>query len=285
MIALLISGGVLAGFWLRSAVPPVEEEGAAGTEQIVVPAPPAAGDWPGSEVWAGPEEVKGSDGVSRYKLAGTFQVFEGETEEIESKALVDDQETGVQRIVREGEELGMFRVGSISEDRLSLEREGRTWVLTLSGVRMMREVTPEEKSGEEAVDPFEMPALETSRFGKRVKENYWVMEREALKTYIDEMMEPQNMIRTVNLYRSFSQRTELGDEEPGFEISMKGEKDFFRDVGLQDGDIIRRANSMKMRTQRRAEYLLKEFYNDNMSAIVLDVERDGESQQHIYLVR
>jgi type II secretory pathway component PulC len=93
------------------------------------------------------------------------------------------------------------------------------------------------------------------------------------------------MIRTVNLYRSFSQRTELGDEEPGFEISMKGEKDFFRDVGLQDGDIIRRANSMKMRTQRRAEYLLKEFYNDNMSAIVLDVERDGESQQHIYLVR
>jgi hypothetical protein len=283
-LALVASGVVLAGFWMRSAgqIPEVQ---VGGTRRPDLPNPPSAEAWPGDEVWAGAEEVRGSDLVTRYTLAGTFQVFRGETEEVESVALVDDQETGVQRMVREGGKLGVFAVGGITEDRLSLRWEGRTWVLTLSGVQMVREAPQPGETAEEGTDPFDLPALETTRFGKRVKENYWILRKEALKDYIDEMMEPRNMVRTVNLYRSFTQMTEEGDDEPGFRIGMKAEKNFFEEMGLQDGDIIRSANSMKMSSQLRAEYLLREFYNDNMSAIVLDVERDGESQQHIYLVR
>lgn len=283
VIGLLLSGGVLAGLWIQVAFrPPPETE--VPEDRIISESPPGADEWPGADVWAGPREVKGSEGISRYELAGTFQVFEGESERVASAAVVDDQETGVQTIVREGDELGMYTVGGISEDRLRLMWEGRTWVLALSGATVVRDVAREEPSVK-PVDPLEMPALETSRFGKRIKENYWVLNKETLKGYIDEMMKPQNMLRTVNLYRSFSQVSEQGDEEPGFKIGMKAEKDFFRDMGLQDGDVIRRVNSMKMRTQRRAEYMLKEFYNDRMSAIVLDVERDGESRKHIYLVR
>lgn len=279
----MLSGGVLAGLWIQMSFRPGPEGGVTALPSAPQ-LPPAAEDWPGAEVWAGPEEVKGSEGISRYELAGTFQVFEGESERVSSVAVVDDQDTGVQTMVREGDVLGMFTVGAISEDRLRLVWGGRTWVLTLSGAEVMRDVAREKPAGG-PVDPMDLPALETTRFGKRIKENYWVVDRETLKGYIDEMMEPQNMIRTVNLYRSFSQVSEQGDEEPGFKIGMKAEKDFFKDMGLQDGDIIRRVNSMKMRTQRRAEYLLREFYNDRMSAIVLDVERNGESQQHIYLVR
>jgi type II secretory pathway component PulC len=98
-------------------------------------------------------------------------------------------------------------------------------------------------------------------------------------------MAPQNALRTINLYRSFSQVSTEEDVEPGFQIGMKGEESFFQDMGLQNGDIIRSVNSMKMRTQRRAEYLMREFYKGNMSAVVMDVERNGEVQQHIYLVR
>lgn len=285
MIALVLCTTVFAGLWLRSVVEiPEEDTGNASGFQIA--SPPQKEEWPGAAVWAGPKEVKGSSLLSRYTLAGTFQVFGQEPDEVESAALVDDQETGVQRILREGEDLGMFNVVSISEDRLRLEWEARSWVLSLTGVQAVNDGPREEKKPDEVVDVFDLPALETSRFGKKVKENYWVMSKEELKGYIDEMMEPQNMIRTVNLYRSFSQVGEnVTDEDVGFKIGMKAEKDFFQAMGLQDGDIIRSVNSMKMRTQRRAEYLLKQFYNDRMSAIVLDVERDGESQKHIYLVR
>lgn len=252
---------------------------------MVLPEPPPADRWPGSGVWAGPDVAEGNVEIARYKLAGTFQVLQSEEEGIESAALVDDLEQGVQQIVWVGDDVGFFEVTSISENRLTLSRGDRSWVLALSGAPASSVTAQTEETEEVTVDPLDLPALETSRFGKKVKENYWVMEREVLKNYIDEMMMPRNMIRTVNLYRSFSQVAEEGDDEPGFQIGMKAEEEFFRDMGLQDGDIIRRVNSMKMKTQRRAEYLLKEFYNDNMSAIVLDVERGGEMQQHIYLVR
>lgn len=285
LLGLLVASMALAGLWLKSAVE-IPEEGVAVENRNPVPEAPAADTWPGREVWAGPEEAQGLAGISRFELAGTFQVFDGEPETVEAAALVDDRETGVQRIVREGEDLGMFRVSRIFEDRLTLLRGERSWELTLTGVKAIpRPGTPEAQTPSAPMDPFDLPALESNRFGKRVKENYWILEREALKGYIDEMMEPQNMVRTVNLYRSFSQRTDQGDEEPGFEIGMKAEQDFFQDMGLQDGDIIRKVNSMEMKTQQRAEYLLREFYRDNMSAVVLDVERNGENQQHIYLVR
>ena len=242
--------------------------------------------WPGAEVWAGAEEAEGASWITRYELAGTFQVFDGEPEGVRSAALVDDAESGTQQIVREGDALGPFRVGSITEERMTLIRGERHWVLALSGEALLPERSADGEPAEsEAIHPMDLPALETTRFGKRVKENYWILEKDAVKGYIDEMMQPQNMIRTAQLYRSFSQVAEREEDEPGFQIGMKAEQDFFRDMGLNDGDIIRRVNSMKMRSQQRAEYLLKEFYNDRMTAVVLDVERNGEIQQHIYLVR
>ena len=247
---------------------------------------PSADAWPVTSVWAAPQDAEDSARISRYALAGTFQVYRSLEGAVESAALVDDQEKGSQRIVREGDLLGAFLVGEITEDQLTLEKSGRTWVLTLSGVRVTP-VAAETESVAAPPDPMDLPALATTKFGKLVKENYWVLERDAVKGYIDEMTEPQNALRTINLYRSFTQvAPPEGEEgEPGFQIGMKGEKSFFSDMGLQDGDIIRKVNSMKMRSQRRAEYLVREFYKDNMSAVVLDVERDGEIQQHIYLVR
>lgn len=284
-LAVVLTGWGFAGVWMRTLLP--EENRVASPARVMVVSTPLEDTlWPGEGVWAGPLEAEGSARAARYELTGTFQVFAGESETVESAALVDDREQGGQRIVRVGDTLGPFEVGAIGEDRMTLNRGGRSWVLALSGNTAVQDRGPEVAEEAAPMNPEDLPALETTRFGKRVKENYWVLERDAVKAYIDEMMQPQNMIRTANLYRSFAQVAEnLQDDNAGFRIGMKAEKDFFQDMGLQDGDIIRKANSMKMRTQRRAEYLLREFYNDRMSAVVLDVERDGEIQQHIYLVR
>ena len=66
---------------------------------------------------------------------------------------------------------------------------------------------------------------------------------------------------------------------------MEGEPDFFKAVGLQNGDVIRKVNSMNMTSQRRAEYLMGEFFKNRLNAFVFDIERQGQPQKLIYLLR
>ncbi len=64
-----------------------------------------------------------------------------------------------------------------------------------------------------------------------------------------------------------------------------GEKDFYSEVGFQDGDIVRKVNSMRMTSQRRAEYFIGEFVQDRLGAVVIDIERNGEPKKLVYLVQ
>ena len=42
---------------------------------------------------------------------------------------------------------------------------------------------------------------------------------------------------------------------------------------------------MAMSSRRRADYLIREFANDKLSAVVLDIERNGQPAKLIYEVR
>jgi len=289
---LLVAGaGFAGGLWLleRELSASVFEGVESGA--VLVPNQMDAPELPGDEVWARPGREEVAREVEHYQLAGTFQTYafqeEGRGEEaLRALALVDDLRTGRQRMVREGDRLGVLTVASIGKDRVTVTRKGRKWVLTLPGVLASRSDRPEDVSKPEKPGPkrFEdYPALETSRFGKKIKENQWVLQRQALLDYAGEIM--NSPLRATQLYRSFSQTARNEGDEAGFEVVMKGEESFFEDMGLGDGDVIRKVNSMKMKNQRRAEYLVREFMKDRMSAVVLDVERDGETRKQIYIIR
>ena len=47
-------------------------------------------------------------------------------------------------------------------------------------------------------------------------------------------------------------------------------------MGLQQGDVIRKVNSMNV-SQRRAEFMLAEFVRHNLNAVVIDVDREVRS--------
>ena len=64
-----------------------------------------------------------------------------------------------------------------------------------------------------------------------------------------------------------------------------GEKEFYTQVGLQDGDVVRRVNSMRMTSQRRAEYFIGEFVQNRLGAVVIDIERNGQPKKLVYLVK
>lgn len=261
----------------------------------VVPVTDVAAKWepalPGEAMWADAGTTATIREIENYALAGTFQTYEGEAgpdaelRTVGSLALVDDVRTGRQFLVKKDDSLGPFQVSHITLDQLTLRRGDQLYVLALSGQMAQATAQAVSAPATEAAPPRleDMPALETTRFGKKVSENQWVIDRQAVFDYADEVM--NNPYRTVQFYRSFSQVGSIDADKVGFAIDIKGEKDFFGAMGLGDGDIIRKANSMDMRTQLRAEYLLREFMNSRMSAVVLDVENNGESRKQIFIIR
>lgn len=251
-------------------------------------------DWkleiPGEELWANAESLEFTREIDNYTLSGTFQTYETEGDSVQelatasSLALVDDLRNNKQHLLRQGDALGPFSVEHVAMDQITLRRGGQFFVLALSGEiasAPAQDAVPKVKDTPVRLE--DMPALETTRFGKKVSENQWVIEREEVFRYAEEIM--GSPVRAVQLYRSFDQLAKNEGDKAGFKIEMKGEQDFFTDMGLGNGDVIRKVNSMEMKTQIRAEYLVREFMKSRMSAVVLDVENNGETRQQIFIVR
>ncbi len=224
--------------------------------------------------------------ANRFRLAGTFFLYapEGETAESQRRAIVDDVQKSQQSIVTEGDTLEEFRVQNVYPDRIVLRTGGTDYTLALSFAETGPVASaPPAATGETAVVSMEdMPALESSRFGKRVGENRWVFNREELLKYYQEVLdEPE---RIAKVYLSLKPDYQ-GESIEGYRLASEGEADFFKAVGLQEGATIRKVNSMRMVSQRRAEYFLSEFLKNRVSALVLDVEREGKPEKMIYLIR
>jgi type II secretory pathway component PulC len=222
--------------------------------------------------------------AARFRLAGTFFAFgdASETSNSYCKAILDDLDKKEQCLVAEGDDLGGVRVARILRDRVVLlgpAGEEELW-LSFSGGRAGSNVL--SAAGTPAPGSGELPGLEVNRFGKRVGEGRWVLSRDALMEYYREVMEDPE--RLASLYVSMKPDYKEGSIA-GYLVDPEGEQDFFRATGLQNGDIVRKVNSMNMVSQRRAEYFIGEFAKNRVSALVIDIERDGQPKKLIYMIR
>ncbi len=257
----------------------------------------AAASWPDTVIfsnanWAafqrsgGAETTRGNPLSARFRLAGTFFLYgtDGGSSESNRLAIVDDLQKKQQSIVREGDALDEFSVTRVFPNRLLLRANGVDYELNLSyaGAPAQTGAPAVSTGAVPLVSMEDMPALESSRFGKRVGDNRWVFRREELLKYYHEVLdEPE---RIAALYVSLKPDYQE-NEVAGYFLGTEGEADFFKAVGLQENDVIRKVNSMRMVSQRRAEYFLSEFLKDRVSALVLDIEREGKPEKLIYLIR
>ncbi|OGV44865.1 MAG: hypothetical protein A2X46_17210 [Lentisphaerae bacterium GWF2_57_35] len=221
--------------------------------------------------------------AQRFRLAGTFFSYSESSATApkpECRAILDDLQKQQQYLVREGDWFEAVRVNRIYSDRVTVDYQGREedlWLSFAGGPGPQKtEPAPAEKTVEDGV------ALETSRFGKRVGENRWVFQREDLLKYYQELLDDPE--RMASIFLSMKPDYQEGRIN-GYHVDVEGEKDFFKDVGLQQGDVVRKVNSMKMTSQARAEYFLGEFVKNRVSAVVMEVEREGKPQKLIYLFR
>lgn len=223
------------------------------------------------------------DPMSRFRLAGTFSTF-GDVQsggEIR-KAILDDLQLKSQLLAGEGDPIADFTVAQVLEDRVTLRRGDRDYVLHLL---FESKGAPAGKTNAvaEAGSESEEVALEVNKFGKRIAENRWVLDRQTLLEYYNEVMDDPE--RVAALFVSLKPDYDPASQIKGYYLESEGEQEFFRSVGLAEGDVIRKVNAMNMTSQKRAEFLIGEFVKNRMNAIVMDIERDGQPEKLIYLVR
>ncbi len=219
---------------------------------------------------------------ARYRLAGVFLILseEGRTGGENRCAILDERSTGQQWLAIEGEWIGPVRVVRVEPDFVVLSDGEREETVVLAAGTL-----PGRERGAVGTAPADAPVvLETNRFGNRIGETRWEFNRQAVLDYYQEMMD--NPERLASLFLAMEADRDEEGRVAGYRLNMEsGENEFYAQVGFQNGDVIRRVNSMRMTSQRRAEYFIGEFVQDRLGAVVIDIERNGEPKKLVYLVQ
>lgn len=207
-----------------------------------------------------------------FRFAGTF-FLSGKNGEDIRKAVLSVEPEGRQIIASEGDEVAGATVFQIFMDRVILKSGSETAELRLS---FSSSASESSATGNSQVDPIE-------RFGKIVANNSWELRRGSLLDYYNELLEEPE--RLLHVFDSLKPLYGEGNRIKGYTLGVEGESEFFKAVGLREGDIIRKVNSLKMTSRNRAEFFIKQVAQNQLSAVVIDVERDGEPVRLVYRVR
>lgn len=215
--------------------------------------------------------------AERFRLAGTFAV-ESATGVRIRRAILDDTLKNEQLIAGEGEALDDVTVVNIRYDRVTLRSATGTRELVLQFM------TPNDSASSASNSLAKVAAATTNRFGCiKVQKGRWQFSRQPMLEYYQELLDEPD--RMVALFDSMKPVRDGQNRITGYVVGLEGEQDFFDVVGLRAGDIVRSVNSVAMTNRRRAEFFIDEFLKNRMSAIVLDVERDGKVEKQVYQVR
>lgn len=207
----------------------------------------------------------------RYRLVGVFKMLSGGGE----CAILDDLKENRQLLLCSGEE----------KEGLKMEEVGLDYAVVSDGPRWARlRISADPSSGGGSGGYAASEVISTNRFGYRIGEMRWEFSRDALMDYYQEMMDHPE--RLVGLFNALE--PDYGEDEriEGYRVNTeRGEAEFFDEVGLKQGDVIRRLNSLSMTSQRRAEFCIGEFVKGRLGAVVLDIDRQGKPEKLVYLIK
>jgi type II secretory pathway component PulC len=223
------------------------------------------------------QPAEGGAIARRFRLVGTFLAYSSRVSDgdVIRKAVLDDALTSLQRIVSEREVFDGITVVRVARDRVTMNQGGRDETLTLRfESSKLAEPAQAVQAGGPASGSVPISADGQDRFGGRqVGENKWVFDRRPLVDYYAELRD--NPERLVKLFDSFKPVYDERRRVSGYRVKHEGEPEFLRSVGLREGDVVRTVNSMRMTSQRRAEFFIREFIDNRSNAFVLEIERGG----------
>lgn len=219
--------------------------------------------------------------AKRFRLAGTFVVIDTDVR----RAILDDLANGGgQLILGEGDQVEDITVVRILQRQVTLRGPAGEEQLWLSFSNKLARAATDVMTAEAGTEDAENDDTGYNTFGgKRVGGNRWLFRRETLMNYYQELMdEPERLLQVFDSLKPVYTADQRID---GYRLQVEGEGDFFKAVGLREGDRVMSVNQMEMTNRRRAEHFIREFVANRASAFVLEVERDGKPEKIIYQVR
>ncbi len=212
-----------------------------------------------------------------FRFAGTFFMYTDadEPEASMRRAIISYQPEQRQYIVSEGDMIAGAEVIRIAATEVTLRRGDEEGVLQLRGERAATATATQGASDIVAAD-----AVMTTRFGEQVRPGSWRMDREALLAYYEELLdEPERLLQ---VFDSMQPMYMEDGSISGYQLQTVGEAAFFEAVGFQEGDKVRAVNTLAMTNRRRAEFFIRQVVENDLDAIVIDLERNGEPVRLVY---
>lgn len=223
--------------------------------------------------------------ANRFRLIGTFFVYpstEAADDPASRKAIILDAKSKQESITQEGGQLDDVVLTKVLRDHVTIRRgteEVDLW-LSFSGPSS-ETATGTNAVAENVAAQGAVPVA--GRFGQRVSERHWQLERQKLLDYYRELMDEPD--RLVAVFDSLKPLYDENRRISGYELGVEGEGKFFAEMGLREGDVVRKVNSVPMTNRARAEYFLRQFVERGANAFVIEVERSGKAEKFIYQVR
>ena len=233
---------------------------------------------------AGKSKAATSRRADRYRLIGTFFYYDPRHSSFEPTtrhAIIRDQNADAEEIVGEGDAIGDAEVVSVFRDRVIVRENGEESELWLSVAPMARQGDGGGDGGD-AADAQAGVAAETP-FGVRKGERHFVLERDRVMDYYRELLDAPD--RLLAVFDSLRPLYDDNQRITGYILNVEGEGEFFSAMGLREGDVVRKVNSVPMTNRRRAEYFIRQFVESGANAFVFDIERDGTSDKFIYQIQ
>lgn len=280
-LAALVAGCLLVLIVLNRRVPVEPLTGAALPTPMVMP---QTGTMElAFSVFRGAPTGDASDAAAfldAFRFVGTFFFYGADAAEELRRGVLSYLPEKRQEIVSVGSTVAGVNVTHIGEDHILLEKDGVEGKLLLGG-----EASARIRSSLDSV-PLGAPAdpSHQSRFGVQTAEGVWMLQKDALQAYYQELLEePERLLQVFDSMAPLY--ADNGASITGYQLQTVGEKDFFDAVGFQEGDIVRKVNALPMTNRGRAEFFIKQVVKDRMSAIVIDIEREGSSKRLVYQLR
>lgn len=277
IVALAVCSG-LAALYVQLPDAVETSRGTAVPSTPAWPEPPPAAtnlDWSVFKDPGGGETLGEPDFAKAFRFSGTFFLSEAPGAEVR-KAVLSVHPYKRQEIASEGDTLGGVTVTRIFKDHVVLRQGAEVAELWLN-------FASPERAAENAAATETNAVVAAARFGKKVADDSWVLKRESLLDYWNKLLdEPERLLQV------FDSLKPLYDPEgsiEGYQLGIEGERDFFKSVGFREGDVVRKVNSLPMTRRSRAEFFIKQVVESKLSAVVIDIERGGESRRMVYRIR
>ena len=182
-------------------------------------------------------------------------------------AVIEADDSGEQRLYRIGDEVDGARIAEIHWDRVLVRRGAHRLTLTLERPRR-----------EDAAPPVPPPAapVDASRASiRRASEDAFIVDRRELVGAVDNMSGLLTQLRAV---------PEVEDGHPiGFRLFEIAGESVFRDLGLQDGDVVQRVNGAVLADPASLLGFLQRLQDE--PRVALDIVRGGTARTLVYDLR